>query len=235
MSLIDRGPDLRTIVTRRSLLPPPGDPRDARWTAAWEHLFQVYGPALRGYVRALLNRLPGGDPGEAEDVVQSYLAACLENGWLARDDGRIRCFRAWLQVQVRRYAISWVRRSTAAKRGGRAAGATVLPERVAEPRPRAAPDALSEGWVEVALTRALERLRRGNALYAAVIDDLRLGDGEPSADLGERLRQTPRQLTLVRHRARRRLSTLFAEELRATVRDEGAFEELWRTLEPFLP
>jgi DNA-directed RNA polymerase specialized sigma24 family protein len=235
VSLLEPNRDLRTIVTRRSLLPPLSDRGHPRWRAAWEHLFRTYHAAMLRYAEMLLQRLPGGDPQEAGDVVQAYLADVLDGGQLANDQEHIRCFRAWLQVQLRRFTISWVRRRTAAKRGGALPGVADALDQVADTRHPEVEDTLSRAWVEVALERALARLRRGNETYAAVIEDLRRHDGEASADLADRLSLTAVQLANAKHRARRRLSSLFAEELRSTVRDDESFDELWRTLEPFLP
>ena len=51
----------------------------------------------------------------------------------------------------------------------------------------------------------------------------------------ERLDQSSKQLTHLRHRARKRFSVLFHEQLRQTVLDEEAFEDLCQRLESYLP
>ena len=103
-SVIDTGRRLRSIVTRKTLLPPPGDRADPRWEASWEHLFRIYAPAMERYVRSILARSLGRQPeeGEPADVVQEYFAQCLSKGWLSRDAEDLRCFRAYLQSQLRR-------------------------------------------------------------------------------------------------------------------------------------
>ena len=70
------------------------------------------------YVAAILRRTagPAADPQDAPDVVAAYLAACLEKGWLEREAGEIRCFRAWLKVQLARFTRTWVRDRSAARR-----------------------------------------------------------------------------------------------------------------------
>ena len=70
---------------------------------------------------------------------------------------------------------------------------------------------------------------------AEVIADLLRTEGEGSSDLGERLGQSSKQLTHLRHRARKRFSVLFHEQLRQTVLDEEAFEDLCQRLEAYLP
>ncbi len=234
--VIDAGPRLRSIVTRRSLLPPPADRQDRRFEESWRHLVGTYAPALRRYVASLLGSLTGraADAGEVEDVVQGYLAACLEKGWLAREGPALRSFRAWVSTQLRRYVLDHLDRLHAHKRGaGRQAGEAPL-ARVASAAPDPA-EALDRGWVEVAVAEALRLLRAGNADYAAVIDDLLATDGQGSPDLAERLGRPRSALDVLRHRARKRFATLFEEQLRLTVRDEDDFEQQWSALAPFLP
>ena len=63
----------------------------------------------------------------------------------------------------------------------------------------------------------------------------RLTDGAGSEDLAARIGVHPKQLPVIRHRARKRLSHLFADELRKTVGDEKAFQEEWRALVAYMP
>ncbi len=94
---------------------------------------------------------------------------------------------------------------------------------------------LDQGWISVAIEQALGELREGNEQYAEIIADLLRTQGEGSDDLGERLDKTPQQLTHLRHRARKRFGVLFHEQLRQTVLDEEAFEDLCQRLESYLP
>lgn len=229
--------DLRSIPTRRSLLPPPVAGRtDPRWQASWRHLFEVYGPAMERYVAAILRRTagPAADPQDAPDVVAAYLVACLEKGWLEREAGEIRCFRAWLKVQLARFTRTWVRDRSAARRwaptlpGDGALADAAAPE----------PDldaALDAAMVDAAVARALAHLREGNATYGEIVADLLRTDGAGSADLGPRLGWPAKDLAVLRHRARRRFAALLADELRATVRDASAFDALLAALDRHLP
>lgn len=234
--VLDASPRLRSIVTRRSLLPPPADRQDAGFERSWKHLVGVYAPAMRRYVSSLLSSLLGrsADASEVEDVVQEYLTACVEKGWLAREGPELRSFRAYVTTQLRRFVLDHLDRRHALKRGaGRQAGAEAL-ARVASGGPDPA-EALDRGWVEVAVAEALQLLRQGNADYAAVIDDLLRTQGEGSPDLAERLGRPASTLPVLRHRARRRFALLFEEQLRLTVRDEEDFDQLWSALAPHLP
>ncbi len=227
---------LHSIRTRRSLLPPPQDRSDPRWAESWSHLFHTYAPAMERYVRRLLVAALGPAAAEdAADVVQEFLAACLERGWLAREAAGIRCFRAYLQTALRRFALKHVERRRAAKRDPGAACAPAELAAVAGPGADPADADLDAGVLDVALGQALARLREGNAEYGEVIADLLRTSGSGSDDLPALLGRRPADLPVLRHRARRRFAALLADELRATVRDDDAYGALLARLEPLLP
>jgi hypothetical protein len=232
--VLESTPRLRSIVTRRSILPTAADAGGDGWRAAWGLLFERYAPAMRRYVEGILPKGTGGAE-EAADVDQDYVAQAMAKGWLAKDVGTIRCFRAYLQVQLRRFVYDHLDRKHAQKRGPRRLAPAEALDGVAARAADPAAEALDRSWVETALARAMERLREGNAIYHDVVADLLATSGEGSADLGERIGRSPEQVVHLRHRARRRLAALFHEELRETVRDEEAFESLCRSLEPYLP
>ena len=94
---------------------------------------------------------------------------------------------------------------------------------------------LDEAWVNATVEQALETLRAKNELYYQVIRDLLETEGEGSPDLGERLGRRQRQLDDLKYRARKRFATVFNDELRTTVKDDEAFEELFKRLEVYLP
>jgi hypothetical protein len=232
---------LATIETRWSVVRRLDATSDPRWEDAWKHLSSTYRPAMEAYVRGLLRRTTGStDPDEAADVVQGFLAACTEKGWLSRADPARGPFRAFVQVVLRRYLYGRLDADHARKRraesgpplpiddvSGGVAGST-------DDDP-AALEALHQGWVEIAVARALDRLRRGNARYHQVVLDLIAHDGESSPGLAEQLGVEARHLDVLRHRSRRRFALLFEEELRATVADEKDFAEEWRALSRYLP
>jgi DNA-directed RNA polymerase specialized sigma24 family protein len=237
MRILEPAMRLRSIRTRRSLLPTPVDRADPQWERSWRHLLETYAPAMRRYVEALLRRSLGGSPGpeEAADVVQDFLASCLEHGWLSKEAGDIRCFRAYLQVVLKRFTWNHVERKKAAKRDpGRPmsdVGLAAVADEASDPAARA----LDEGLLTVALDAALAALRAGNEAYAEIIADLLRTNGEGSPDLAARLGRAPGDLAVLRHRARKRFATLFADELRATVKDDDAFGDLLKRLEPLVP
>ena len=235
--VLETGQHLRSIVTRKSLLPPPADAEDPRWAESWRYLFDVCRPAMERYVRSILARSLGRapEPNEPADVVQEYFMHCLEKGWLSRNAGDIRCFRAFLQTQLKRYVYKYLDHKFAKKRTAPGATSHDALEGVMGEAPDPAENELDEGWVAVAVDLALEELRKGNQDYYEIIADLLRTQGDGSPDLAERMGRSPQQVVHLRHRARKRFATLFHEHLRETVRDDQSFEELCERLEAFLP
>ena len=227
---------LRSIVTRRSLLPPPGSAKEPGWEESWDHLCRLYTPAMIRYVRRVLSRSLGRpvDPEDAADVVQDYLSRAIEGGWLSRDRDDIRCFRAYLQTQLARHAVSHLRRQHARKRRPAGTEAAAVLERVAADEPDLAEE-LDAAWVEAIRDHVLGRLEMLNRTYHAVIVDLLDTDGEGSEDLPERLGRPASRTKDLRYRARRRFALLFFETCRESVRDEAAYEDLIARLSDYLP
>jgi hypothetical protein len=187
---------------------------------------------MERYVAAILRRTagPGADPQEAPDVVAGYLVACLEKGWLEREAGEIRCFRAWLKVQLARFT------RTGPRPVGGPAVAPTLPGDGAL-SDAAAPGPTSDAALDAAMvdgpSRALARPARQRDLRQIVADLLRTdgrqrGPRAPPRAAGEETRGVPAP-------ARRRFAALLADELRATVRDASAFDELLSALDRHLP
>lgn len=236
-SILETNRNLRSIVTRRTLLPPPGDQADPDWERSWEHLFRFYRPAMERYVRSILTRSLGRPPdvGEAEDVVQDYFMQSIAKGWLSRDATDLRCFRAYLQTQLRRFAYKHLDHKFAKKRKAPTPSSHDALEGVRGSAPDPAEAELDQGWVDLAVQAAVEDLRTANAEYYEIIADLLRTHGEGSPDLGERMGRSPQQMTHLRHRARKRFGVLFHEHLREGVRDEEAFDELCERLSTYLP
>jgi DNA-directed RNA polymerase specialized sigma24 family protein len=194
---------------------------------------------MLGYVRDLLRHWGGraSDHTDAEDIVGSYLARCMEKGWLSRTDEEIRNFRAYVQVQLSRFTCSWFREKAAQRRGGglvrKDLDDRVPPSSEGDP----AAQALEADWMEIAIGRALVALRRRGKRDAEVILDMvkNKDGGRCSRGLGARLGLDASQLAVVKSRARRRLATLLADELRRGVSDDEAFEAEWALLARYAP
>jgi len=229
---------LMDIDTRQTMLPPPPGPSDPGWTASWQHLFETYTPAMRRYVTSLLKGLLGRPAAEteAEDVVQAYLATCVEKGWLARDAKAMRSFRSYLKMQLFRFTCDHIDRMRAKKRQPKGfedpSVLQGLRSRVLAP----AEAAFDEEVVSVATQQALAGLATRSEDQAEVIRELLRTGGELDAvALAERLGRTSEQLAALKRRARVNFATLLATELKNTVRGVDDFESLLRELDPFLP
>lgn len=246
MRILDRGPGLLSLVTRRSLLPPPESPSDDGWMQSWHHLGQIYAPAMRRYAFHLLKRwhqqVP--DPDEPEVIVQGFLAKCMESGQLAERNQEVRTFRGWIAKHLQGYVKDYLDHKYAKKRRAARSEAREdgLNELAQESATLARLDAqLDQGWVQVALGRAQAHLRAGvgtrkwGPVYAGIIQDLLLTQGTGSEDLHERLGVDRAKLPNLKNRARARFAELFVDELRTTVRDEESLGALLRSLAPYLP
>jgi len=219
------------------MLPPPESSRDPAWEASWNFLCRLYTPAMIRYARGVLTRHLGRpvDMDEAADVVQDYLSQAMEKGWLSRDRDDIRCFRAYLQTQLARYVVSYLRKKNARKRQPVGTEVAAVLESVASAGPDPASVDLDAGWVEAIVDHVLERLRASNRTYHAVIVDLLHTDGEGSEDLRQRIGRPASRTKDLRYRARRRFALLFFEQCRISVRDDDAYEALIERLRPYLP
>lgn len=219
---------LCSIVTQRSKLPLPSSAQDPKWQESWTWLYERYEAAMRRYVFDVLRRYrPGATPfEEAAEVVQGYFATCMEKGWLAEQGENIRVFRAYLQTQLFRYVISYLRKQSARRRGGGATHTREGLEAIPLPVQEDVAGCLERGWLHVAIEKALTQLQRQHPTYHEVILDLiESGDARRgSRDLAKRLDITDEALATRKHRARRTMARLVAYELRQTVSDDEAFE-----------
>lgn len=237
MAIIETSRRLRSIVTRKSMLPRLADKEGPGWADSWQFLFTLYTPAMVRYVKSVLSRSlkRPADDDEAQDIVQDYFGQCLEKDWLTRDVESIRCFRAYLQTQLKRFVYKHLEHKFAQKRNPGSMASPEALEGVMGDSVDPSDVELDQGWIAVAIEQALGELREGNELYAEIIADLLRTGGEGSDDLGARLDKSSQQLTHLRHRARKRFGTLFHEQLRQTVLDDEAFEDLCQRLESYLP
>ena len=206
---------------------------------SWTDLIEAYRAPMEIYVRRLLGRTRGRTPSadEVSDVVQAFLVECIEKDWLSRADPERGRFRAFIQTLLKRFVFHQMRHDMAQKRQPKDKAVVSLDVGFDPSGTDDAADleAFDRGWVEVAVQRALDRLREERERYAVVIEDLIRTDGEGSPDLPERVGVRPVQLPVLKHRARERFSKLFEEELASTVNDPQDFEDEWRSLAPFLP
>ncbi|MBK9654872.1 MAG: sigma-70 family RNA polymerase sigma factor [Rhodanobacteraceae bacterium] len=68
---------------------------------AFGTLVEAYRPAILAYLRARVG------VGEAEDLLQSFLASSYEHAWFARADPDFGSFRVFLLVMLKRHVAHW--------------------------------------------------------------------------------------------------------------------------------
>ena len=69
--------------------------------AAFGALVEAYRPAILAYLRARVG------VGDAEDLLQSFLASSYEHAWFARADPEFGSFRGFLLVMLKRHVGHW--------------------------------------------------------------------------------------------------------------------------------
>lgn len=227
---------LQSIATRRTYLPLPVDREDPRWEESWRYLCETYRPAMVRFVATILSdRIPPEVARqEAPDVTQAYIASCLEKGWLNGDGQTIASFRAYLQVQLRRFVMDWLDHRFAARR----TPTREVPWDCVADLPAGDDQATAElnaAYLQVAVDRALAELEKRNPGYARLIRSCLTDDGDEPDDEGDEPDGTPQRRSVTRWRARRRFVELLAQELRATVTDEDTYQALIAHVEPYLP
>jgi len=216
-----RFPDTQWSLIRRSAESP-----SARHSA-FSQLVQEYRPAIVAFFRA---RLPEAD---ADDAVQSFLAASFEHAWWTRADAGIGSFRGFFLMLMHRH-LGHVRT-------GRSPHLAL--DEVMEPSdPAPAFDRVFDARFALQLTRrALDALRsqyreRGrDGLFDQLLP--LLGDPPDHGGLkqaAEAINVNPNTLTVELKRLRTRLRAALSEELRQLCVDQAAFEADWAALHAVL-
>jgi DNA-directed RNA polymerase specialized sigma24 family protein len=233
------GHDPHADETRWSRIQALGSPERAReWREAWEHLERTYRPALVAYAGALLaraGRAVGRD--EAEDLVQSFLASCVEKDWLARAAPEFGRFRAFVRVLLKRYARAWIAARVAAKRMPPAGPPLSLDAAASDPAD--APDDAEEAllaaeWAGCQLAVALARVRARSDQNALLLEQSMRTPGATPTELADRLGLPAQRANVILFRARRMLAEALWSEVKETVTDPTDRDEERAALRPFL-
>lgn len=206
--------------------------------AALENLCQTYWYPLYAFVRR-----HGRSPHDAQDLVQSFFAACIAKNYLAgasREKGR---FRSFLLLALKRFLANEWDKARAQKRGGPHASLSLdsltSEERYAlEPAEHLTPDKLFDRrWALTVLETVLKRLRE-EQLHAGRIGAFEQlkdcltsgGRGTPYAELAARLGVSEGSVKVSVHRLRQRYRALLTEEIANTVSSPEEIEEERRHL-----
>lgn len=206
-----------------------------RARAALETLCRTYWYPLYAFVRRF-----GHSPHDAEDLVQSFFAQCLEKDYLRAADREKGRFRSFLLTALKRFLANESERARARKRGG---GHQLISldaeERYAlEPAHQLSADKLFERrWALTLLEKVLNRLQAEQEA-AGRLDTFKelqpfltaAGRGTPYAELAARLGTNEGAIKVAVHRLRRRYRELLEQEIANTVATPAEIDEERRYL-----
>ena len=196
-------------------------PDDARGALAW--LCERYWFPLFAYVRGR-----GRSPEDAEDIVQTFFAAMLEQNLVARADEERGRFRSFLLGCLNNYMAREYERGQTLKRGGGTVSVSLDDEeaRLQLELVSARTPALDydRAWALTLLDRVLGVLRKEHesdghpGRFDVLQNFLQGGRGElPVAEAAARLGLSTAAVTSAIHRLRKRCRALLFAEVRETV------------------
>ena len=214
---------------------------DARNTEAraraWTVLIEAYRPALNAYARNLIRKFGGGvlTQNDVDDLVSGFVASCYDKDSLSSADPDKGSFRNYVRVLMRKHVLSLLRRENAKKRRPEG-GLSALHEafQVADESADAADEVLAKEWADCTLTSALDAVRKRSERNADCIEAMIDTPDIDNDELALRLGLHPRQIPVVRHRARQMLKEAMWDLLEETVQDPDQLAEERRRLRPYL-
>jgi RNA polymerase sigma factor (sigma-70 family) len=226
------------VTTHWSVVLAAGRDDSTRARPALEKLCRNYWYPLYAFVRRL-----GHSAHDAEDLVQSFFAVCLEKNYLAAvEQGRGR-FRSFLLVALKRFLANEWDKQRAQKRGG-AQTVVALDSLTAEQRYALEPaDALSADklfdrrWALALLDQVVNRLReeqaaggKGTQFEALKECITNAGRGAPYTEVARQLGTSEGAIKVAVHRLRQRYRELLEEEIANTVSSPEQIEDERRQL-----
>jgi RNA polymerase sigma-70 factor (ECF subfamily) len=213
------------VTTHWSVVLAAGRGDSTRSRAALENLCRNYWYPLYAFVRRL-----GHSAHDAEDLVQSFFAVCLEKNYLGAAEQAKGRFRSFLLVALKRFLANEWDKARAQKRGGSHATVSLdsftAEQRYAlEPADRLSADKLFDRrWALTLLEQVVMRLRAEQVAAGKLEQFEQLkecittaGRGVPYADLATRLGLSEGAIKVAVHRLRQRYRELLEEEIANTV------------------
>lgn len=226
------------VTTHWSVVLAAGRGDSTRSRAALEKLCRNYWYPLYAFVRRL-----GNNAHDAEDLVQSFFAVCLEKNYLgAVEQGRGR-FRSFLLIALKRFLANEWDKQRAQKRGGAqvpvALDSLTAEERYAlEPAEQLSADKLFDRrWALTLLERVVQRLEAeqtatGKSEHFTTLKECitAAGRGTPYAELAQQMSTSEGAVKVAVHRLRARYRELLEEEIANTVASPADIDEERREL-----
>jgi RNA polymerase sigma factor (sigma-70 family) len=226
------------VTTHWSVVLAAGRGDSTRASAALEKLCRNYWYPLYAFVRRL-----GHGAHDAEDLVQSFFAICLEKNYLGTADQTKGRFRSFLLIALKRFLANEWDKARTLKRGGKQTSISLdslaAEQRYAlEPVDHLSADKLFERrWALTLLDQVVARLRDEQAASGKLEQFEQLkecitaaGRGTPYADSATRLGMSEGAVKVAVHRLRQRYRELLEEEIANTVASPEEIEEERRHL-----
>src|SRR6185436_1613027 len=212
------------VTTHWSVVLAAGRSDSTRARAALEKLCKNYWYPLYAFVRRL-----GHGAHDAEDLVQSFFAGCLEKNYLGAADQAKGRFRSFLLLALKRFLANEWDKARTLKRGGTqtpiSLDSLTAEQRYAlEPAEQLTADRLFERrWALTLLDQVVTRLRDEQAAAGKLgqFEQLKecitaAGRGTPYADLASRLGTSEGAIKVAVHRLRQRYRELLEQEIANT-------------------
>jgi RNA polymerase sigma-70 factor (ECF subfamily) len=226
------------VTTHWSVVMAAGRGDSTRARAALEKLCKNYWYPLYAFVRRL-----GHGAHDAEDLVQSFFAVCLEKNYLGAADQTKGRFRSFLLLALKRFLANEWDKARTLKRGGTrttiSLDSLTAEQRYAlEPVEQLTADKLFERrWALTLLDQVMARLRneRETAGKLAQFEQIKesitaAGRGTPYAELATRLGTSEGAIKVMVHRLRQRYRELLEKEIANTVSSPEEIEDERRQL-----
>jgi RNA polymerase sigma factor (sigma-70 family) len=226
------------ITTHWSVVMAAGRGDSTRARAALEKLCRNYWYPLYAFVRRLGHR-----PHDAEDLVQSFFAVCLEKNYLGAADETKGRFRSFLLIALKRFlANEWDKARTLKRGGGQSIisldSLTAEQHYALEPAERLSAEKLFERrWALTLLDQVVARLReeqtasgKGEQFEQLKECITAAGRGTPYAELAARLDTSEGAIKVMVYRLRQRYRELLKEEIANTVSSPQEIEKERRHL-----
>ena len=226
------------VTTHWSVVMAAGRGDSARARTALEKLCKNYWYPLYAFVRRL-----GHSAHDAEDLVQSFFAVCLEKNYLGAADQTKGRFRSFLLLALKRFLANEWDKARTLKRGGTqttiSLDSLTAEQRYAlEPAEQLTADKLFERrWALTLLDQVLTRLRDEQAASGKLAQFEQIkesitsaGRGTPYAELATRLGTSEGAIKVMVHRLRQRYRELLEEEIANTVASAEEIEDERRQL-----
>jgi len=220
-------------TTRRSVIAAlASDDSDER-RRAFETFVALYWKPLYKYLRVARGR----EVADAEDLTQSFLAKCFENGSLSSYDPAKASFRTFLRLLFDRFVANELKASLRQKRGG---GSVQLDFGDAEieiarehDRGGSPEDYFQREWARSVFSLAVERLRvEADATRFAIFEAYDLDDASRASyrETGERFGISKSNVTNALAAMRRRFRGIVLDVLREATASEAEYRAEVRSL-----